>query len=299
MKLNLLPTTVSKGARTRTAWIISALLVVASTVVTVGLAVNSSRELKKAKAMVEAQRANAEQVVTIAAKADTVLDQAKGIIRNTQLAKAMLDHNTVYPDFYDSLWPYIPSFYRLTSATATPVDAETATVTLTGTLHTYQQYADLMLALMRNPKAVSVTRSGFVSVDPIVPSITSVDQNGRPRKATDSPIPDDKLERLTYFQSQATQPGYSGVGGFGGGAETTKYAMPDWSYVTVTMVVKANLQTPNPRATLSAAGGAAASSPLSGPMGSGMPTGMPPGLAGPPMSRPGAPTGRSGKGSED
>ena len=72
---------------------------------------------------------------------------------------------------------------------ATPIDDNTSTVTLVGTLDSYQQYSDLMLALLRFPDAQSVGRNSYVSTDKIVPALTEVDQNGRPRGVNEAPVP--------------------------------------------------------------------------------------------------------------
>src|SRR2546430_13626538 len=63
-----------------------------------------------------------------------------------------------------TLFPYTTlfrsQFFRINSITATPNDANTVTVTMNGVIHTAQEYADLMLALLRIPGAQAVSRSG-------------------------------------------------------------------------------------------------------------------------------------------
>jgi hypothetical protein len=121
-------------------------------------------------------------------------------------------------------------------------------------LKSYQQFADLMVALLRNREVRSVSRSGFTDVDPYIPEISQVDQVGRPRKPGQDPIPDDPLLRLQQQQSQGTLQGFTGEGGFGTVDTGPRGAMPGHSVVTVTLVIARNLQTPVPKATLSTIG---------------------------------------------
>jgi hypothetical protein len=151
---------------------------------------------------------------------------------------------------YDRVKAYIPSFYRVTNMSATPAGPGITTVTMTGNLDTYQQYADLMLALLRMPKVQSVTRAGYVQDAMVVPPLTEQDQVGRPRKPGDPPIPDNWEERLQYFQSNAKTTGYQGVSNFGSGEPGLRGPMPGESQVTVTMTIAEDLQTPDPLATL-------------------------------------------------
>jgi hypothetical protein len=208
---------------------------------------------------------------------------------------------------YNDLLPYIPSFYRINSLSATSA-GDSANVTIVGTLDTFQQYADLMLAFSRYPGLISISRSGFNSQDEFVPNIDQVDTQGKPRKQSDGPIPDDKLERLAYFQTTVQQEGYTGASNYGTGTDSTRGAMPTASLVTVQLTIKKNLQVPEPRQTLTAgAGGAAAPMGGGGMGGPGGPGGMGgPGMA--PGARAGgaaggdaapAPTGKKGKGAAD
>jgi hypothetical protein len=194
----------------------------------------------------------------------------------------MIAHNTVYPNLYENLIRNNPPFFRWTSITATPINNEQATVTVTGTLTTYQQYADLMLALMRNPIVLSVSRQGYTSTDQFVPAIVPTDQSGKPRRPGETPIPDDPLERLAYFQAQggSQQAGFTGEGNFGTGTESVRLAKPGDSLVTVSMVVKANLLVPNPRQTLQASGSAPTAGAPAGGIPTGAPTGAPTGPVG-------------------
>jgi hypothetical protein len=278
MKLNLLPATVSKGRAAKTAVLVSVILFVVSSGASVAMITSSAKELQSMKDQVAQARPAAERALATSRVADSIVgdSQVQWLVKNVGLTQSMIAHNDTYPDLYASLFPYVPPFFRLTSVSAQPVSNEQAVVTMTGTLKSYQQYADLMLALMRNPNAVTIARGGFQSVDPYVPNLNSVDQQGRPRRPGEQPIPDDPLERLQFFQQQGSVDtgAFTGTGNFGTGTDSTRGAMPDDSLVTVTMVVNANLMVPNARGTL-------ASGPAGG--GGGAP-GMPPGMGMPPRA---------------
>lgn len=259
MKLNLLPTYVSKGNQAKTATVVSVLLALLGILGAVGLIFISKGSLAEARADAESKQERAARAVATSKRADEVVAEAQMIIRNINLADAMLKHNDVYPDLYRDIKPYIPGFFRVTQMSATPNDAATATVTLTGTVKTYQQYADLMIALYRIPGATTVSRSGYVNGDPFVPNITDLDQNGRPIRPGQTNIPDDKYERLAYYQGQGTVTGFTGEGGFGTSDTTqARGAMPGYSLVTLSVVIPRSIQVPDPRATLQSQGPAPA-----------------------------------------
>lgn len=256
MKLNLLPSSVSKGKQTQTAIVMSALIAVLGIIGAVGM-ISASRNAR-ADAIREAElaRPRAELAFSTSKYADEVISQARVILININLAEAMKNHNTVYPDLYDEVRRYIPAFYRVTSMQAAPGGAETTVVTLNGVLATFQQYADLMLALYRIPGAQTVARAGYQNTSPFIPGLTPIDQTGRPIEPGQAPIPDDPLARLDYYIARGSVSGFTGTGGFGT-APGTRGAMPGESAVTVSVVIQRNIQTPNPRATLAAIGTAA------------------------------------------
>jgi hypothetical protein len=283
MKLNLLPQTVSKGRQSKSAVFFSAIIAIAGLVIGGYLNVSSSKALDNARTDQQASVDPAVAAYSKSQEADTLMQQPTSValIRDANLAQAMDDHNSVYPALYDSLFQYIPSFYRVNSMSATSA-GDNANVTLVGTLDTFQQYADLMLAFSRYPGLVSISRSGFTSQDEYVPNIDQVDTQGKPRKDSDGPIPDDKLDRLAYFQQQVQQTGYTGESNYGTGTDNTRGAMPTASLVTVNLTIKKNLTTPDPRATLTAGaagGGGAAATPSGVPGGGGPPPGVPGGGA--------------------
>ena len=293
MKLNLLPTTVSKGKQAKSAVIFSVLIALAGVGIGGFLSVSSQKALDEAKTQQAESIDPAQKAYQKSADADTILASEKSVdlIRNAMLADAMIKHNDVYPDLYEEIKPYIPSFFRINSLSATSA-GENANVTLVGTIDTFQQYADLMLAFSRYKNLISISRSGFIDRRQIVPSINSVDTQGRPRRQDEAPIPDDKLLRLAYFQSQPQPGGFSGEGNFGSGTENTKGAMPESSLITVVLTIKKDLQVPEPRQTLSAGGGTSSST---------APTGPPPGsgMAGPPPGAGGSARGAGGTPPED
>ncbi len=289
MKLNLLPTYVSKGNQAKTATVLSVLLALVGVLGAIGLIFISKKQLQDERANAEGKMERAVRAVAVSKRADEVVADAQMIIRNINLADSMLKHSDVYPDLYRDLKPYIPGFFRTTSLRATAIDAQTATVEISGTLKTYQQYADLMIALLRIPGATAVTRGGYVNNDPYIPSLTPQDLNGRPIRPGQANIPDNRYDRLAQFQTQGSVTGYTGQGGFGtGDTSQARGAMPGYSLVTVSVVIPRNLQSPDPRATLQSQGPAAVA-PGAPAAGGGMPGGaaMPPG-AGMPGRAPGA-----------
>ena len=290
MKLNLLPTTEKKSRAGRTAIILGVLIVFASIGAYGAMMLISKTQLEVAKDGIDGLQKKAADADATSKYADTVIATSADVVRNAQLAQAMIDHNDVYPRLYDDVKKYIPPYYRLQSITAKALGEGQSEVRLTGTLSGYQKYADLMLALMRFKDAQTITRQGYVLDDPTVPALDSTDQQGKMRKANQPPIPDDGLERLAYFQSQAAAAptGYLGTGGFGSGSTEQRGALPDASVVTIVMTVARDLRVPLAADTLKAAGGATAGAAPGVP---GLPSG---GLPGGAQRGPGGPPGAAG-----
>ena len=255
MKLNLLPTYVGKGRQVVLAVFVGVLLILLSAGFSFTMITNSHSQL----AEVQAQAHDYEKPVTdakeYADKADNVVAPLREITRDINLANAMNAHNDVYPKFYNSIFPYIPSFFRVTSMTATPIDANTVNLAMTGVIKTHQQYADLMLALLRSPNAGAVSRSGFTATFPVVPNVTLADPNPVTRQPNEPVLPKDPLQRLNALIASGGVHAFKPAGGFGSGVPGPRGAMPEYQLVTVTVVLPAALQTPNPRATLSVGGG--------------------------------------------
>jgi len=288
MKLNLLPQTVSKGKQAQSAVIFSVLIALGGLFLGGFLSVSSQHSLDTARTEQQASVGPADEAYRKSTDADTILagEKSVALIRDATLAKAMIKHNDVYPDLYEELKPYIPAFYRINSLYASS-GGDTSTITMVGTLDTYQQYADVMLAFSRYPGLISIGRSGYIDRREIVPSINTVDEEGRPRRLDQAPIPDDKLARLAYFQSNVQSTSYTGEGNFGAGSDSTRGAMPEASLVTVTLTVKKDLRVPEPRQTLSSGGGGGAAPMGGAPMGGG------------PMAGPTARGGGAGAGAGD
>lgn len=299
MKLNLLPTYVSKEKSAKSAVIVMVLLILAGVVLAALMVLTSGSALAKAKQEATDLEPAAKRAVDTSARADAVIASAQTILRNIALADSMNKHNATYVRLYDEIMPYIPSYFRITSMSAAPVDGTTATLDLTGVLGTYQQYADLMLALLRIPGAVNVSRSGFTNIDPYIPGLTPEAQTSRPIRPGEQPIPDDPLARLDYFIARGSSEGFTGAGGFGTGTDGARGPMPNASQITVRVTLQRNLQTPDPQSTLAAQGSAGAMT-AGAPVG-GAPMGGPP-MGGPPMGGGGPatrPAGGGGAGQEE
>lgn len=291
MKLNLLPATVSKGAKARNAWIGSILLILVGAGASAFMIIKSQQDLRDIKQKVADARGPAQTAYETSAQADTIITKAELPIRNTLLANAMIAHNAKYPQLYDELQRSIPSFFRVTRMSASPIDANTSRIDLQGTLETYQQYADLMLALLKFKGTMAVGRNNYVPTEQIVPALTPADQAGRPRRANEAPVPDDPLERLTYFQGQGSTEAFTGVGNFGSATPDTRFALPDSSLIEVSMVVARDLRVPDARGTLQAAPAPTAGG-AGGGLGGAPVSGMPSGFGGPGGAPSGAPVGR-------
>jgi hypothetical protein len=298
MKLNLLPTYVSREGQSRVAWVIATLLIVIGLVGALGLIFLGRKDLNDQTARAKALEPQAALALSTAKQADDVMASASGLDRNLKLSKAMTEHNSVYVDLYRDVLKYMPTFFRVTSVTATPVGESECSVTITGVIKTHQQYADIMLALLRIPDVTNVTRSGYVITDPYVPALTEADRDGRKILPGESNIPSDPMARMEALIARAAaQPsGYMNVSGFGQ-EEVAKGAMPNWSTVTFVLTIKnRKMQAPDPRGTLSAQPATAAAAPGgTSPMGApGMPSmgapggpgigGPPPGVASPPAA---------------
>ena len=327
MKLNLLPTTVSSANRGRNALIGSILLVALAGGATAYMAIQSSGYLARQTQIEQDAKPAADRAVAVAKEGDAVTadPSVAMLVKNVELSQQMTRHNDVYPKLYDDVRPYFPRFFRLTEISASPLTGGAATpasgapvapgapgapaaapaagaaggatsvIRMRGVIRTYQEYADLMLALLRNPEAVSVYRSGYSGIEPEVPAVSAIDQNGRPRLPGATAIPDDPLDRLTYFTDQPREEGFRNSGGFGSGnlgtVEGVRTITPNASLIDVEVIVNRNLQTPDPRATLATIGGGGAAGGAGAPTGAptGAPVGGPPSFGGPPGRPPGGP----------
>ena len=282
MKLNLLPKTVDTSGRAKFALVGGLLVFVGSLLAAFAMAKISQDRVTLATERLAEIKPKYDAVVKIATEADTMMAaaQVKQVVTNASLAKAMLASSRVYPDFYDGVKSYIPAFFRITQMSASPIDDKSASLNLTGTVKNAQEYADLMLALLRIPGASSVTRAGFQAEDVVVPALSEFDQTGKPRKESEAPVPDDPLERLQYFTNQSVPTGYLNSGNFGlTEPGTTKTVRPNESLISVVVTVPKDLRVPNPRATIQALGAATGANPAPGAAagGAAVPVATPPG----------------------
>ena len=296
MKLNLLPTHVSKEGQSKVAWVASGLMVVGAIAAGAYAMIWSNQELALAKDRESKNKVYYDTAVATSKKADDIMAGSVVVDRNLKLANAMLKHNAAYPDLYRDVLTHVPTFFRVTDVTATSLGAGLCTVSLTGVIETYQQYADIMLAMLRIPGATNVTRAGFTDVRPVVPPLNEADQTGRPVRPGEANLPTDPRARLEEMiaRAESAPRGFLGAEGFGTPDATRKGAMPDWSQITLVVTLNRDIQTPDPEATLRAQGGASANPAPSGTGGTApSPGGPAPGPAGPGPNR------RGGAGGED
>ncbi|MDK3156931.1 hypothetical protein QPK87_10115 [Kamptonema cortianum] len=269
MKLNLLPSDVSKQGMAATAWVGAILLAVAGIASAVVMMTMSSAQLADAKQAAQGPNKAAADALATAKLAEDQIAKATIIDRSLKLSQAMDAHNRKYTDLYKDVMRYVPTYYRLTGMQAVPNGPESCTVTLTGQLETFRQYADLAISLWKVPDALNVQRAGYAVNLPRVPNLSETDQLGAPIRPSEAPLPSDSLERLDELIARAaSEPtGYRNVGNFGTPGQDTRGALPGWSTVTMTLVLGRNIQTPDPRATLGGGGGAGAGAAPAGGFG--------------------------------
>lgn len=247
MKLNLLPTTVNREGRAKLSWFVAAVFAALGVASLFYMKSTSERYVTEQKARIEKAKPTVEEGVSLNTKTKDLITANQGMIMNAKLAAAMEKHNDVYPDLFNNIKTYIPSFFRVTQMSAAPLAAGSTQVNVTGVIQTQQQYADLMLALLRIDDVVSVGRTGFNYQNPVVPGLSDRDQTGRIQKRGDPVWSDDPLERLNQRIAQASSTGFRNQGGFGTTAQpVVRGAMPDWSQITIGVVVRRDTQSPNP-----------------------------------------------------
>ncbi len=305
MKLNLLPTYVSSEGRSVVGVVVGVVLLA----VGVGAAflMMTSAQAAVDDAVANANRYGADHQAALknVRDSETVIAEATDFDTNIKLSEAMLAHSTIYPDLYDTVIQHIPGNLRLTALTAQPAGPGSVVINLTGTVASFQEYADITLNLYKIPGAVSVARSGFVSDNQVRPGLNTTDQLGTPVDQGEGNLPSDPIDRMNEIIRRAgDEPtGYLNTGGFGTEAET-KGAMPGSSLVTftVTMATLLDMSAPDPRATLGGGGGGTQAGGFGGgfgaPAGAGGPPagfgGPPPGVGGPPPGVGGPPAGVGG-----
>jgi hypothetical protein len=235
MKLNLLPTYVSKEGQQKTFIALAVLLLLLSIGAAAFMVISARTRLDESIAKSKEPENNYKSALAYSAKADEVILKATDADRHIKLANQMNAHNTVYTELYRRIYDFVPGFMRVRSISAVPVDAQNATVTMTAVLRTYQQYADATMALLRiegpfigfqpegaaapaaaptaapttpgaaaapapaaaatGLRVVNVTRSGYTINDRFVPSLNELDQLGTPIRPGESNLPSDPNER--------------------------------------------------------------------------------------------------------
>lgn len=255
MKLNLLPTSVGRESKGRFATFVAIAIAGAGIFSFFYQKSNSERFIEEQTARKDRAVKQAEDAVKYVAAANQILQDNRGVILNANLAEAMSKHSVVYPNLYDEVKGYVPAWFRVTSMNATAGGADATVVRIQGVIKTQEQYADLMLAFLRMPNVVNVTRNGFVYDNPRVPAISTADQVGRRKKVGDPTIPDDPLDRLELQIASATSTGFTGAGNFGLTNTTQRGAMPGWANVTVDILIRKNIQSPDPIPAVLSTGG--------------------------------------------
>lgn len=105
MKLNLLPTSASKGKGLGFATFIAVLLVVLSAGAAFVMGQQSKQKIEYWTNKATEVKPAYDAAVTVSALAEDVVTKSKGVILNAALAKEMIAHNSAYPAFYDKLSP--------------------------------------------------------------------------------------------------------------------------------------------------------------------------------------------------
>lgn len=269
MKLNLLPTYVSKEGQQRVFIVLAALVLLLSIAGAAMMIVLSGQREATAlnAANDESLRSKYSQAVAYAQRADQDIQLAVDADKHVKLAQAMQEHNTDYLKLYNTVFDYVPSFMRVRSISAAPSSADSVTVTLNGIIETYQQYADSVMALLRIPGCVNVVRSGYTVNDRYVPNLSEEDQVGSAIAPGETNLPSDpqlRWEEIIARASNAPDPlAFQNVDGFGS-SQVDRGVMPGKSEVTFTITITGmDVMAPDPRATVMSrgAGGAGTGAP--------------------------------------
>jgi hypothetical protein len=134
-------------------------------------------------------------------------------------------------------------------------------------LDSYQQYGDLLLAMMRWKDAKNISRTGYTVDLPTVPAATPENPVGKPETRAQASAPKSQLDRLAYYESQNYNPaGYIGLNNYGSPGTDVRGATPNESVVTIVMTVNRNLQCPDIVASLNSgpSGPAPSTAPIGG-----------------------------------
>lgn len=248
MKLNLLPTYVSKGAKAKGVMVASILFLVLSVLGCVGLIVTSKGARDAARTAMDEARPAADAAVRKAKEAEAIAAKGAELRRNVDLADSFEKHNLKYTEFYSAVRPYIPPYFRVNRMQVTPIDEKSCQLQLRGVLQSNQQYADIALAMLRIPGALNVSREGFSVNDLFLPGVTESDQRPLPHLVNSGRVPplpasgpnlgpDARLAYLIAEASANTPTGFTGTGGFGDASTTLRTAMKGFSDVTINVLI--------------------------------------------------------------
>jgi hypothetical protein len=255
MKLNLLPTYVSKQGQNQVFFVLAALVLLLSIAGSILMVMSGRQRLAAAVERSQTPGPNYQSALAYSAAADQVILQATDADKHIKLANEMSAHNDVYVKLYRTIFQYVPSFMRVRSISAVPTGPDTATVTVTGVIGSYQQYADAVMSFLRisgpppkplaggaapaaapapgavgapaaapaapagpqEMRAVNVTRAGFTVNDLFVPSLSETDQLGTPIRPGEANLPSDPTERQAAIIARAqAQPDPFAYQGIGG-----------------------------------------------------------------------------------
>lgn len=161
MKLNLIPKTAARGAASKTMFTVMLIAVIASFVLAFLYNRSLQATLQSWKDDTAAMLPSAQEVVRASKEADEIVAKARIVLTNTALYNEIETRNNAYPDLYDEIKQYIPSFFRVNSMQASSNGEAGSTMVINGTLRTFQQYSDVMIALLRCPLVVAIGRAGY------------------------------------------------------------------------------------------------------------------------------------------
>jgi hypothetical protein len=161
MKLNLIPKTAAKGAASKTMFIVALAAVIFSLVAAFMYNQSLQTTLQSWKDDTAQMKVSADEVVRATKEADEIVAKAQIVLTNKALYDQIVASNTAYPDTYDEVKEYIPSFFRVRTFSAQSTGERTSTMTISGYLRSFQQYSDVMIALLRCPSVVQIGRNGF------------------------------------------------------------------------------------------------------------------------------------------
>ena len=257
MKLNLLPHYQDPGLQSKKAIQRGGVGVLCALAVSLFLIFWSGLGLGEAQAEIEALEPEAQLAYRTALRADEIMKGAAFLTTDLKLAEAIQKQNQNAITLFQEVMEYLPSFFRLTSLNAAPKGEQDAVVVLEGVIHSYQEYADLMLALLRMPDVSKVQRSKPDIKESPVPPLVPEDQIGISVLAGSPRIPSEPLKRMDVMIAEAAKPQSVPpeikLPTLAGAQEYHQYVklLPGDSVVKIEMLVKNHkFQVPNPRLTL-------------------------------------------------